>query len=401
MTAALSHLIARRPARAAAVLAAAFALAAPAGASALTLHVLNQSGVPQPAMVSTPMVYENPTVQDYGQTDIWGRATNVDAYPGMQITVTRDVSGMAPGDRCAPPEGPYGAMTGPAGVVYTVPNPVPADATVVLPNVTAPAAGEQAAADASDEYLIGLINQLRAKLGLQPVTRSTVLTVSARRYVHYLTVRGITTPATDDQAHCSESAPWFRAEDVGWPNTKVPEIEAYGDATAKDAFTWWVNSPGHYGIMTDPTMNAIGVGFEAEQWIVDFGNCQTNDLGQDDTPRCGLTTDQGTLTPPPSQGENNGGGNNDGRGTTTAQSPHLTASLSHRGRNVTVLVRVAPGARGRVSVSATGGKTRAKVRGRGGRYSFTAKRGRWTVRVSFAGQTGWKSQTVTRTIRIS
>jgi hypothetical protein len=83
----------------------------------------------------------------------------------------------------------------------------------------------------------------------------------------------------------------------------------------------------------------------------------------------------------------------------------VTVRARVRGTTARIRVRTAPGARGRVAVTAVSGRRRATVvgpRGTGAARAFDLRLrpGRWVVRVRFAAEPGWLSRTVTRTVRV-
>jgi hypothetical protein len=111
-------------------------------------------------------------------------------------------------------------------------------------------------------------------------------------------------------------------------------------------------------------------------------------------------------TPAPSPGPQPPGGPPEAE---RPRDPALRASGSSRVRGTVARIRVrtAPGARGRLSVTAASGRRRAAVsapQASGGVRTFTLRRlrpGRWVVRVRFAPESGWAARTVTRTVRVT
>ena len=104
-------------------------------------------------------------------------------------------------------------------------------------------------------------------------------------------------------------------------------------------------------------------------------------------------------------GSGNGNGNTgvyNGNGTrrTKPKAPHLSATVSHVRRQVTVIVKT--GANGTIVLGASNGKLHVKVHGHGQLYTFTtSKAGKWTITVCFTGKHGWGNQQITRTVAVS
>ena len=102
-----------------------------------------------------------------------------------------------------------------------------------------------------------------------------------------------------------------------------------------------------------------------------------------------------------SNGNGNGNGSVNGIPKTKPKPPHLSATVSHKRRHVTVIVKLAKGANGTVALGASEGKLHVEVHGGGQRYTFTAsKAGMWTITVSFTGKHGWGNQRITRTVAV-
>jgi hypothetical protein len=87
--------------------------------------------------------------------------------------------------------------------------------------------------------------------------------------------------------------------------------------------------------------------------------------------------------------------------TPSGKSPQLTSTLGHVGRRVSVSVHTTSGAEGSLTFSAQSGAATLTRAIHLGRSYFTASRaGVWRVRVLFSGRDGWRSQAVTRSLRI-
>ncbi|MDO4243250.1 MAG: CAP domain-containing protein [Actinomyces sp.] len=103
------------------------------------------------------------------------------------------------------------------------------------------------------ETILARVNELRASLGLDPVTRYVELDTVAQEWSEQMV-------AQDVLAH----RPSFsEAYPSGWSavseNVAMRQDALTGDIGGS-IFEQWLNSPGHYANMTDPGTNAIGIG---------------------------------------------------------------------------------------------------------------------------------------------
>lgn len=130
--------------------------------------------------------------------------------------------------------------------------------------------------------MIGLVNGLRAELGLSPLCDSPILGASAQA-------------KAEDMAFGSDSyGPYFGhygpdgrgPEDfkvaAGYPPNSPGwgENILWGAGSAEEAFGWWRNSADHYANMTSTTYTEIGVGNTSSDtysnvWVLQFGNAST------------------------------------------------------------------------------------------------------------------------------
>ena len=122
----------------------------------------------------------------------------------------------------------------------------------------APAAAAAAPAQVTSEgaqyanTVLNKVNELRSKLGLQPVTRFQELDAVAQDW-------------SEQQAtanNMSHRPDFTSVYPKGWTtgSENVAWRTAGGDTGAL-IFDQWLNSPGHYKNMTDPNVNSIGIGF--------------------------------------------------------------------------------------------------------------------------------------------
>ena len=122
----------------------------------------------------------------------------------------------------------------------------------------APAAAAAAPAQVTSEgaqyanTVLNKVNELRSKLGLQPVTRFQELDAVAQDWSEQQA-------AANNMSHRPDFTSVYPK---GWTtgSENVAWRTAGGDTGAL-IFDQWLNSPGHYKNMTDPNVNSIGIGF--------------------------------------------------------------------------------------------------------------------------------------------
>lgn len=280
--------------------------------------LLSTIGLAVPAVAQADTInftFENPdgvgqggtNVQNYPAAfewwaDAYGQKAISGVAPGDQLHITRDKN-----TSCPAPEGA-------AGVVYTVPNPVPSSATITLPSSSF--ASSDPAVSNPERGEVGLINQERAAAnatdGLTaaepgyrwPLQISTVLSDAADRYSNYLEATGGVSN-DDPLAHCHAGSPASRIIDRGYPysHSGYGEIIS-GCGSAYGAFNCWKESIPHHANMLNPSWRVIGVGRVAGTWTADFQPACTIACE-----RAGLTGDYGD--PALADGDPNDGKTND------------------------------------------------------------------------------------------
>jgi len=160
-----------------------------------------------------------------------------------------------------------------------------------------------------ERWLIGKVNQERARLGRAPLHISTTLSDAADRFSLWLTNHN--NQVLEHQALCS---PGERANDSGWPFGfgRVAENLARYPSGATGAFEGWMGSPGHYHNMTSTQRALVGLGRYRNVWtmLLTPETCLPSDSYY---ARCGITADIGDATlpppgPPPGAGSSAGGG---------------------------------------------------------------------------------------------
>ena len=124
----------------------------------------------------------------------------------------------------------------------------------------------------TEQEIVNLVNQERAKAGLHPLTVSAELTLSARRYSAYMAQANFfghvgpdgSTLVTRDTA----------AGYTGW--TYLAENLAAGQPTPRAAVDGWLASPSHRANIFSPYVYETGVGYAAggtygHYWTQEFG----------------------------------------------------------------------------------------------------------------------------------
>ena len=163
------------------------------------------------------------------------------------------------------------------------PQAAPAAAAAVPAQVTSE--GSQYA-----NTVLNKVNELRSKMGLQPVTRYQELDAVAQDWSEQQA-------AANNISHRPDFTSVYPA---GW--TKGSENVAWhtaGGDTGALIFDQWLNSPGHYKNMTDPNVNSIGIGFAQTsdgRWYATQNFAAYNVSNSTLTPSTTTTTNTTTTT---------------------------------------------------------------------------------------------------------
>lgn len=132
-----------------------------------------------------------------------------------------------------------------------------APAPAVAQAGVAPAAITEVGAAHANTILVK-VNQLRAKLGLAPVTRYVQLDSVAQDWSEQMAARNVMQHRPDLGNHVPDG--WVRvSENVAWRSGPA------GEDVGALLFEQWLNSPDHYVNMTDPNVNSIGIGLAYNQ----------------------------------------------------------------------------------------------------------------------------------------
>lgn len=121
-------------------------------------------------------------------------------------------------------------------------------------------------------YMLGLINNLRASLGLHPYSLHPALTAAAQNHANWMSITGQISHTQPDG-----STPRTRAQAAGYSSSWVSENIYMGNyATADVAWQWWLNSPIHYRGITNANYTEIGIasaeGPSGKAYVLVFGN---------------------------------------------------------------------------------------------------------------------------------
>jgi uncharacterized protein YkwD len=140
---------------------------------------------------------------------------------------------------------------------------------------TLAAPASAATLDGSESDLLGAINSFRASKGLSTLVVSDTLTVAAKWMATDMSVNNYFGHTSLDGR-----TPQQRMGDAGYPAYAnwTGENIAAGYTVANDVLNGWINSPGHYAVLTNPNYRAIGIGraYAAGStyqwyWDADFG----------------------------------------------------------------------------------------------------------------------------------
>ncbi len=149
-------------------------------------------------------------------------------------------------------------------------NPLP-----VQPHSSAPLAAPQpapiqAAPDPAfgvfEQQVFDLTNQQRIQQGLLPLTLNLTLNDVAEKHSQDMATKSYFSHQSLDG-----SQPWDRMRSEGYSYSRAAENIAFGQPTASDVVTDWMNSPGHRQNILDPNLKEIGVGYYNGYWTQDFG----------------------------------------------------------------------------------------------------------------------------------
>jgi uncharacterized protein YkwD len=134
----------------------------------------------------------------------------------------------------------------------------------------APEPAHDGDADAFELGVIRLTNAERAKHGLPALHANKELNAAADAHAEDMA-------RNDYFSHISRNGdkPWDRAEDFGYDSRGFGENIASGHTSPEQVMRAWMNSPPHRANILSERFHDIGVGYDHNQWVQDFG---TGDL---------------------------------------------------------------------------------------------------------------------------
>ena len=151
---------------------------------------------------------------------------------------------------------------------------------------------DAASLDSSEAGLVAEVNAFRASRGLSTLVVSDTLTYASKWMATDMAVNNYFAHQSLDGRD-----PTARMADFGYPAraTWSGENLAAGYTGAREVVQGWINSPGHYAVLTNPNYRAMGVGraYGAAStykwyWAADFGGVSAWSSG-------GVSTQQGAV----------------------------------------------------------------------------------------------------------
>ncbi len=124
---------------------------------------------------------------------------------------------------------------------------------------------------AFEQQVLELTNQERAKSGLAPLKANAELNYAADQYAELMSEKRYFSHTGPDG-----SQPWDRAKAVGFEAQTMGENIAAGQKTPQDVVQGWMNSSGHRANILNPSFTQLGVGFDNNYWVQDFGSDDLN-----------------------------------------------------------------------------------------------------------------------------
>lgn len=122
-----------------------------------------------------------------------------------------------------------------------------------------------------EEQVLDLTNQERAKNGLSPLQANAELNYTAEKYAKDMSDGHFFSHTGPDG-----SQPWDREKAAGYEAQVTGENIAVGQTTPQQVVQDWMNSPGHRANILRPQFKDLGVGFNNNYWVQDFGSGDTN-----------------------------------------------------------------------------------------------------------------------------
>ena len=144
---------------------------------------------------------------------------------------------------------------------------------ILLPGSTPSDSSDPAAIGAFEQRVFELTNAERAKRGLAPLASNAELNEAADRHAEDMAANGYFSHTGLDGDRAKD-----RAEEMGYASNGFGENIARGQDTPEEVVAAWMASSGHRSNILNSSWKDIGVGFENDYWVQNFG---TGDLNPD------------------------------------------------------------------------------------------------------------------------
>jgi uncharacterized protein YkwD len=151
----------------------------------------------------------------------------------------------------------------------------PLDNTPLMPDFTGCGGSSVSAINAAyEQQVVELTNQQRADYGLPPLKRTAELDAAARYHAVDMYQDNYIEHDTYDRV--SGKLVWICSWDTRLGlyysgSSWIAENAAMGYTTPQSVVTGWMGSEGHKANILNPNLHEIGVGFDQNYWVQDFG----------------------------------------------------------------------------------------------------------------------------------
>jgi hypothetical protein len=249
------------------------ALPAAATAADISVQVVNQRGTPQGGVYVQDL--EGPK-----RTDAYGRAV-VKSEPGKAVTADRG----RPFSGCAAPESAQG------GVSAIVPDPAPAQMTIVVPQAVASTPTTDLTID--ERWVLGKVNQERRAKKFTPLRVSTALSRAADAQARDLSSNFVAfddpCPFGANAVVVAMDAGFLPGSTLRFPINPPPREDGEG-TSADDALDAYKS--------LDRDYDAVGIANVGDYWVLYASQTRYCTPGTFGAERCEMTNDTGDPTLP-------------------------------------------------------------------------------------------------------
>lgn len=274
------------------------ALSSVANATQVTFNVVNSNGVTQSGV---KVLHYSDTTSDqsskYYYTDYNGQLV-VDGriIQGDKFMFSRDMNATS---ETTPENSLSTAIGNDHGLTYVFSNQDLPEKEIILPALNNNQINLNPQLTPKIRLLVGLINQERSRQGLNQLPISLSLTNAAQNFADLIESRRVN---LGQQTHYYNSTPPARAIDLGFPAFRDPNLGLsyvsgvvenifLGKVTPHQAFSGWLESPGHKRAMLFEAADVIGIGYTKNVVVPMFANInQTSDTA---VAKARLTNDYG------------------------------------------------------------------------------------------------------------